>query len=92
MKLMQTIQPDLLILEPAVSRSDQFELVNHLKKLGLTKLPLVVYTSLDLSEAEKAKLSLGASRHLVKSISSLEDVIASVDSLLGINRSAEHQN
>lgn len=91
-KLMQTIKPDLLILEPAVSRSDRCEIINHLKNIGLKQLPLLVYTSLDLSEAEKAQLCLGPSRHFVKSISSLEQVIASVDDLLGINRSAEQNN
>jgi PAS domain S-box-containing protein len=88
-KLMQTIKPDLLLLEPAVSKSDPHEIINHLKRRGMGDLPLLVYTSMDLSQAEKDSISLGPSKYLVKSISSLDDVLESVDTLLGIDRSTE---
>jgi CheY-like chemotaxis protein len=46
---------------------DGFEVVEKLRSRLDSSVPLVVYSALDLTEAEKAKLTLGITAHLTKS-------------------------
>ncbi|MBX9722032.1 MAG: hybrid sensor histidine kinase/response regulator, partial [Candidatus Obscuribacterales bacterium] len=87
--ILQKTRPDLLILDITVPAPNGFALVNILKKSDQHNLPLLVYTSLDLSESDKQQLTLGKSKHLIKSITSQEDLVAAVKELLG-NLIKEH--
>ncbi|HEV2645224.1 MAG TPA: ATP-binding protein [Acidobacteriaceae bacterium] len=59
--------PDLLILDLALPDGDGFSLVDWLRRQpGLRSLPLVIYTSRAVSEAEMAKLQLGPTEFLRK--------------------------
>jgi PAS domain S-box-containing protein len=74
---------DLLILDVGLPDLDGFELVEIIKKRGMVDLPLLVYTSMDLNECDRKRLMLGPSKHIIKSTTSQENIIASVKELLG---------
>ena len=59
--------PDLLILDLILPDGDGFSLVDWLRRQpALHSLPLVVYSSREVSEAEMAKLSLGPTQFFNK--------------------------
>ena len=59
--------PDLLILDLTLPDGDGFSLVDWLRRQpSLRALPLVVYSSREISEAEMAKLRLGPTEFLDK--------------------------
>ncbi|MBX3076246.1 response regulator [Candidatus Obscuribacterales bacterium] len=62
--------PDLVILDLMIPPPDGFEVVEKLRGRLDSSVPLVVYSALDLTEAEKAKLTLGITAHLTKSTAS----------------------
>lgn len=60
--------PDLLILDLTLPDGDGFSLVDWLRRQPkLQALPLVVYSSREISEAERVKLSLGPTEFFNKS-------------------------
>ena len=59
--------PDLIILDLMIPPPDGFEVIDELRSRLDSSVPLVVYSALDLTEAEKAKLKLGITAHLTKS-------------------------
>jgi len=59
--------PDLLILDLTLPDGDGFSLVDWLRRQpGLGSLPLVVYSSREISESEMLKLRLGPTEFLNK--------------------------
>ena len=59
--------PDLMILDLTLPDGDGFSLVEWLRRQPtLQALPLVVYSSREISEAEMAKLRLGPTEFLDK--------------------------
>ena len=60
-------RPDLVILELTLPDGDGFSLVDWLRRQpGLQTLPLVVYSSREVTEAEMAKLRLGQAQFFSK--------------------------
>jgi PAS domain S-box-containing protein len=88
--LVREKQPDLIILDVGIPAPDGFELVRILRQEKSAVIPLLVYTSLDLNESDRMRLTLGESRHLVKSRTSHEEFIDSVIHL--INSGAKQHN
>ena len=74
----QESEPDLLILDLGLPDGDGHELVAQLRQLGLSKLPLIVYTVSDLSDKNKRDLKLGETHYLTKSHTSLGQLRAIV--------------
>jgi len=72
-------QFDLVILDLAMSTSG-FEVLEELKKRSV-QLPIIVYSAL-AQEGDLVK-TLGAKEYFVKSKTRIEDVVASVEKLLG---------
>ncbi|MBX9688535.1 MAG: PAS domain S-box protein, partial [Candidatus Obscuribacterales bacterium] len=82
LNVLKNSKPDLLILDVGLPNIDGFALIKILRNSEMANLPLLVYTSMDLSESDKKKLSLGPSIHLIKSITSQEDIILAIKNLL----------
>jgi PAS domain S-box-containing protein len=60
--------PDLVVLDLGLPAGDGFSVVEELRKDDrLCKVPLVVYTARDLTEAERVRLQLGPTDILTKS-------------------------
>jgi len=75
-------RPDLIVLDVGVPKTDGFEVIKALR-LGLaSETPLVIYTSRDLQEEERQRLTLGPTRHLIKSVTSTDGLIDAVRDLL----------
>jgi len=83
LKILSSTKPDLLILDLGVPAPDGFEIVRSLQNSPHRDLPLLVYTSLDLNESDREQLTLGPSKHMIKSMTSQEDIIQAVKELLG---------
>jgi CheY-like chemotaxis protein len=63
---------------------DGFALVRELSKdERFRETPLLVYTARDLSESERARLSLGRKRFLVKSQATEQELLHAVRELCG---------
>lgn len=73
---------DLLILDLNLPGITGDGIVSALKHEGNTSLPLLVYTAADLTAEEKARLTLGVTQHLTKSVASEEQFVESVRDLL----------
>lgn len=58
--------PDLIILDLMIPPPDGFAVVEKLQATMRGQVPLIVYSALDLTEAEKSKLKLGITAHLTK--------------------------
>jgi DNA-binding response OmpR family regulator len=83
MELCVSSRPDLLILDIGLPDGDGFGLVDWLRQQhDMKKLPLVVYSAQDLSEAERSKLRLGNTEFLTKARVQLQDVETVVLSML----------
>ncbi|MET0553492.1 MAG: PAS domain S-box protein [Vicinamibacteria bacterium] len=80
----QARPPALLMLDMRFPDGDGFALVRELSKdERLRATPLLVYTARDLSEAERARLSLGQKRFLVKSQATEQELLHAVRELCG---------
>lgn len=82
LSLVRETQPDLIILDIGVPAPNGYEIVKILRNESSGTIPLLVYTSLDLNESEKLKLTLGESRHLVKSRTSQKEFMDAVIHLI----------
>jgi PAS domain S-box-containing protein len=68
LELLDEVTPDLLVLDLLLPERDGFELVEALHGEGrLARVPLLVYTALDLDAADRARLELGPTTYLTKS-------------------------
>lgn len=82
LKLARTEHPDLIILDIGIPAPDGFEVVETLRKSDLRETPLIVYTSRDLTKDEMNKLTLGLTKHLIKSKTSEQELIDTIKFLL----------
>jgi PAS domain S-box-containing protein len=82
LNLARTENPDLIILDVGIPAPNGFEIVESLRKSDQRETPLIVYTSRDLTKAEMNDLTLGLTKHLIKSKTSEQELIDSVKQLL----------
>ncbi|HWT92893.1 MAG TPA: PAS domain S-box protein [Solirubrobacteraceae bacterium] len=68
--------PDLLVLDLVLPQGDGFSVVDHLRARGadVARMPLVVYTALELGTEERERLQTGRTRIMTKGFSSPADV------------------
>ncbi len=78
LKLARTENPDLIILDIGIPAPDGFDIVDSLRKSDSKETPLIVYTSRDLTKDEMNNLTLGLTKHLIKSKTSEQELIESV--------------
>jgi len=74
--------PDLIVLDLMIPPPDGFAVVEKLKNHPAGLKPLVVYSALDLSEAEKEKLQLGITAHLTKSTATADQLSQTIRDFL----------
>ena len=75
--------PDLLLLDLLLPDNDGFALVDWLREdPRLCHVPLVVYSALELDEAEKERLRLGPTEFFTKARNDPEEVERQVLALL----------
>jgi PAS domain S-box-containing protein len=68
LELLQEVTPDLLVLDLLLPERDGFEVVKALHgNCRLARVPLLVYTALDLDAGDRARLQLGPTTYLTKS-------------------------
>jgi PAS domain S-box-containing protein len=82
LSLVRQEKPDLIILDIGIPHGDGFDVVQILRHEEAKDTPLIVYTSREIDPAEKDKLTLGLTRHLVKSRTSEEQFVSEVRELL----------
>ena len=82
--------PALLVLDVALPDGDGFDLVTALREdPALKTTPLLVYTVLDLTEAERERLRLGTTRVLIKSRATDEEFKVAVLDMIAERRAEE---
>jgi PAS domain S-box-containing protein len=84
-ELAQSCVPDLIVLDLDLPQFDGFELVSMMRAEKICETPLLVYTGLDLTQQERGMLSLGVTKHLIKSTCSMTEFLDSVTELLLID-------
>ena len=80
--LVRTEHPDLIILDIGLPNPDGFGVVQILRQEEACTTPLIVYTSRDITADDVERLTLGLSRHLVKSRTSESQFVTTVRELL----------
>jgi len=75
-------KPDLIVLDLNIPAPDGFALVEQWRSGALGDTPLIIYTSLDLTEQDRQNLRLGETKHLTKTKSLQSDFIKAVQELL----------
>ena len=81
-EIAQTKKPDLIVLDVGVPKTDGFEVIRVLRKGSARATPLIIYTSRDLEEADREQLTLGPTRHLIKSRTAEDGLLEAVKELL----------
>ncbi|MEA2239968.1 MAG: hypothetical protein QOC81_4692 [Thermoanaerobaculia bacterium] len=82
-RLCRQHEPSLIVLDLGLPDIDGFAVVRALKaNATLSRLPLIVYSALEVDKAEQARLRLGPTEFLTKSRCSLPDFEAHVVRLL----------
>ncbi|TNM37365.1 response regulator [Nocardioides albidus] len=83
LRLSRDLAPDLLLLDLLLPDSDGFDLVDWLRgDPRLCRVPLVVYSALDLDEDDKQRLRLGPTEFFTKTRTNPEEVERQVLELL----------
>lgn len=81
--LIRRTRPRMLLLDVAMPGGDGFELVSKLRRdPQFQRLPLLVYSGLNLQQAHRALLTLGPTRHLVKSQTPPDQLLAAIREML----------
>ena len=70
------------MLDVGVPKADGFDVIKALRQGAASGTPLVIYTSRDLLEEERERLTLGPTRHLIKSRTSEEGLLDAIKELL----------
>lgn len=79
--LIEAREPDILLLDVSVPQINGFGIVERLRNGRFNNLPLVVHTSWELTEDEKAQLKLGKTEVITKikaCTSELTDIVKRV--------------
>jgi PAS domain S-box-containing protein len=74
--------PDLIVLDLSIPAPDGFAVVDILSREPNGLKPLIVYTAQDLDEEKKARLTLGLTAHLTKSVTSAAKLTETVRDFL----------
>ncbi len=84
LKMAQTENPDLILLDLVLPKRHGFEVLKMLKGDEKTKnIPIIVLTNLEsMGDVERA-LELGATTYLVKASYTLEEVVTKIKKALG---------
>jgi PAS domain S-box-containing protein len=78
-------QPSLIVLDLGLPDMDGFAVVNSLRESpALGRIPLLVYSALDVGSADQSRLRLGPTEFLTKSRCSMADFEGHIVRLLGI--------
>ena len=75
-------EADLLFLDLGLPDMDGVKVIEELKERGKGSIPLIVYTARDLNATQKASTTLGATRHLTKSLATEEQILEAVNEVL----------
>ncbi len=81
LELIEKEEPDILLLDVSVPQLNAFGIVERLRQGRFSNLPLVVHTSWELTEDEKAQLKLGKTEVITKikaCTSELTDIVKRV--------------
>ena len=83
LRLVGTEKPDLILLDVILPKIEGFDVLKKLKEDPNTKnIPVIILTNLEEMEHVEKALQLGATTYLVKTDSSLEDVLEKVEKSL----------
>ena len=82
-KLFVTFKPDLLLLDLLMPKQDGFTVLQEIRKKD-TKLPIIVSSNLSQKEDLEKAMKLGATDYVVKSESSLEQIIEKMNKYLKV--------
>lgn len=75
-------QPDVIVLDLMMTRMTGEEVLSKLKEdKELAKIPVLVFTNKGLAEDAQSFLDAGAARFLIKSDTSLDELVAAVEEL-----------
>ncbi len=74
---------DLIILDVWIPPPNGFELIELLRDSKHHATPLLVYTGHDLTEEDRKNLTLGVTKHLIKTKTSQPQFLEAVEELLG---------
>ena len=80
-KILQTQDPDLIVLDVSMPKVDGFAVVNWLRQ-NKSLVPLLIYTGCDLDEDQQAELTLGLTKQLVKGTATEAEFMSAVKQLL----------
>lgn len=84
LRLAQTENPDLILLDLILPKIVGFDVLKNLKQNPKTKeIPVIILTNLESMENIEKALSLGATTYLVKTDYSLKEIIEKVKKALG---------
>jgi len=84
LNLVQSWQPDLVLLDLVLPKKHGFEVLEELKQSpGTSRIPVIVLTMLETDEDIKKGLKLGASDYIVKSQHAVGEIIEKVKSFFG---------
>ena len=81
-EIAETRKPDLIILDVGVPKMDGFEVIRRLRQGHACATPLIIYTSRDLEEEDRNRLTLGPTRHLIKSRTAEDGLLEAIKELL----------
>jgi CheY-like chemotaxis protein len=82
--------PDLILLDLMMPVMDGYEFLSHFRKLeGSEKTPVIIITAKDLSTKERKELASHVTEIFTKEENYVEDLIASVGTLISNSRSSE---
>ncbi|MDD3399957.1 MAG: response regulator [Candidatus Paceibacterota bacterium] len=84
LRLAQTEEPDLILLDLVLPKLHGFEVLKKLKEDSSTEdIPVIVLTNLESTGDVEKAVELGATTYLVKANYDLEDVLKKVKDALG---------
>ncbi len=82
-KLMEEIKPDLILTDLVIGNVDGFEILRMLKEnFHYRKIPVFVLTNLTEGEDSERAKALGAEDFIIKSETSLKDIVKKVKRVL----------
>ncbi len=84
--ILQTFQPDLMLLDLVMPKKDGFQVLTELKAKPPTKpFPIIVTSNLGQPEDKQKAIALGAKDYMVKSDVPISSIIEKVKETLGIS-------
>jgi CheY-like chemotaxis protein len=84
MKTLETLHPNVILLDLMLPNKDGFAVLEEIKKLSsLSKIPVIVASNLSQKEDIERCKKLGAHDFVVKSELSLDDIVAKIHKAAG---------